>query len=318
VSPRKKEDIRKLATERPNPAAAELDALSALQLARLMNREDATVAAAVQRALPRIARAIEVIAEALALGGRLIYVGAGTSGRLAALDAIECPPTFGVSPRAVQYVIAGGRRALASAVEASEDSAELGACDMERKKPTSRDVVVGLAASGRTPYTVAALQYARARGATTVAVTCNPGSPLARAAQVAIVVQVGPEVVAGSSRLKAGTAQKLVLNMLSTGAMARLGYVYGNLMVNVHTRNRKLWERGLSILERASGAERAAAGRALRAAGGSVPVALVMLKAAVGKAEAARRLKAAAGHVRRALDARPEPAPRKDRRRGPV
>jgi N-acetylmuramic acid 6-phosphate etherase len=312
VSPRRKEDLRKLPTERANPAAAGLDTLSALQIARLMNREDAAVARAVRRALPGLAGAIEAATEALARGGRLIYVGAGTSGRLAALDAIECPPTFGIAPRRVQYVLAGGRRALAAAVEADEDSTQLGKRDMERKKPAGRDVVVGLAASGRTPYTVAALRHARARGATTVAITCNPGSPLARAAHIAVVMPVGPEVVAGSSRLKAGTAQKMALNILSTGAMARLGCVYGNLMVNVHTRNRKLWERGLAILERAAGAERAAAGRALSAARGSVPVALLMLQAGVSRAEAARRLKAAGGHVRRALTGRTAA-----RRRGP-
>lgn len=312
------EDLRRLKTEQRNPAAGDLDTLSALEIAQRMNREDARVAAAVERALPEIARAIEVAAEALALRGRLIYVGAGTSGRLAALDAIECPPTFGVSPRAVQYVIAGGRRALSAAVETDEDSRELGECDMERKKPTSRDVVVGLAASGRTPYTVAALEHARARGATTVAITCNPGSPLAAAAHIAIIAEVGPELVAGSTRLKAGTAQKLVLNMISTGAMARLGYVYGNLMVNVHTRNKKLWERGLGIVEQAAAVERGAAERALRAAGGSVPVALIMLKTGAGKDEARQRLEQAAGHVRRALEAAPQPPPRKDHRRGPV
>jgi N-acetylmuramic acid 6-phosphate etherase len=260
------------------------------------------VAAAVARALPQIARAIDAIAHAIAGGGRLIYVGAGTSGRLAVLDAAECPPTFNTSPRTVQAVIAGGARALRSAAEGREDAAALGRRDLARRKPTANDVVVGVAASGRTPYTVAALEYARRCGATTVALTCNSGSPLERAADIGIVVRVGPEVLAGSSRMKAGTAQKMVLNMLSTGAMARLGYVYGNLMVNVHLKNRKLRERGLSILERAASLNRSKAGRALRAAGGSVPVALVMLKARVSRAAAERRLKSARGNVRQAIE----------------
>ena len=295
------EDLGKLKTERANPAAARLDARSALGIARILNAEDARVAPAVKRALPEIARAIDAIAQALSRGGRLIYVGAGTSGRIAALDASECPPTFNTDPRMVQYVIAGGARALARAAEINEDSPRLGRRDLAKKRPTKKDVVVGISASGRTPYTLGALQYARRRGATTVAVTGNPGSPMGRAAGIAIVVETGPEVVAGSTRMKAGTAQKLVLNMLSTGAMTRLGYVYGNLMVNVHLKNRKLVERGLTILERAAGLNRDAARKALKAAGNSVPVALVMLKTGTGRAEAKRRLAAAHGHVRKAI-----------------
>jgi N-acetylmuramic acid 6-phosphate etherase len=294
------EDLGKLGTERTNPDATELDARSALEIARIINAEDARVAAAVERALPEIARAIDAIAQALSRGGRLIYVGAGTSGRIAALDASECPPTFNTDPRMVQYVIAGGSRALSHAAEINEDSPKLGRRDLAKKRPTKKDVVVGISASGRTPYTLGALEYARERGATTVAVTGNPGSAMERAAQIAIVVQTGPEVVAGSTRMKAGTAQKLVLNMLSTGAMTRLGYVYGNLMVNVHLKNRKLVERGLTILERAAGLDREAAKQALKAAGNSVPVALVMLKTGLGRAEAQRRLHAARSHVRRA------------------
>ena len=294
-------DIAKLRTERRNPAAA-LDTRSAREIARLINREDARVAGAVGQALPAIARAIDAIAGALARGGRLIYVGAGTSGRIAALDAVECPPTFGTSPRSVQYVIAGGRRALGTASEVSEDSPAMGRRDMSKTKPGENDVVVGVAASGRTPYTLAALEFARRRGARTVAVTCNPRSPLARAAHIAIVTAVGPEVVVGSTRMKAGTAQKMVLNLLSTGAMARLGYVYGNLMVNVDTKNKKLVERGVAILQQAAGVPRRQAQRALRAAGMSVPVALVMLKTGLGRAAAQRRLRQARGHVRRALE----------------
>ncbi len=295
------EDLGKLGTEGANPAAAELDARSALEIARVINAEDSRVAPAVERALPEIARAIDAIAGALARGGRLIYVGAGTSGRIAALDASECPPTFNTHPRMVQYVIAGGSRALARAAEINEDSPKLGRRDLVKKRPTKKDVVVGISASGRTPYTLGALQYARERGATTIAVTGNPGSRMGRAAKIAIVVETGPEVVAGSTRMKAGTAQKLVLNMLSTGAMTRLGYVYGNLMVNVHLKNRKLVERGLFILERASGLGREAAKQALKAAGNSLPVALVMRKAGVSRAQARRRLAAAHGHVRKAV-----------------
>jgi N-acetylmuramic acid 6-phosphate etherase len=297
-----RENLDKLGTERANPAAAELDARSALQIARILNAEDARVAPAVGRALPQIARAIDAIAQALSRGGCLIYVGAGTSGRIAALDASECPPTFNTPPQMVQYVIAGGARALARAVEINEDSATLGHRDLAKKRPTKKDVVVGISASGRTPYTLGALQYARQRGAATVAVVGNPGSPIARAAKIAIVVETGPEVVAGSTRMKAGTAQKLVLNMLSTGAMTRLGYVYGNLMVNVHLKNRKLVERGLAILKQATGLDRAAAKRALKAAGNDLPVALVMLKAGVNRAQARRRLAAAYGHLRRAVE----------------
>jgi N-acetylmuramic acid 6-phosphate etherase len=293
--------IGKLATEQPNTASAELDKLSALEIARMINAEDARVASAVERALPQIARAIDVAAEALAQTGRLIYVGAGTSGRLAALDAIECPPTFNTDPKLVQYVIAGGDKALGSALEADEDSRALGRRDLVRKRLVKNDVVVALAASGRTPYTIAALEYARERGAHTVAITCNPDTPLGAVAEIAIVVEVGPEVVAGSTRMKAGSAEKMVLNMLSTGAMARLGYVYGNLMVGVNTTNSKLLERAVCVLQTAAGIDRDAAEIALRNAGMSVPVALVMLKAKVGKAEATRRLKRAHGHVRHAI-----------------
>lgn len=307
--PPKPPAIRTLATERANSAAAGLDRMSALRIARAINAEDATVAAAVKRALPQVAKAIDLIAAALAQGGRLIYVGAGTSGRIAALDASECPPTFGTDPSTVQYVIAGGDRALGHAVEANEDSPELGVADLKARKPGKRDVVVGLAASGRTPYTVAALEFARRRGAQTVAVTCNRNSALGRAAHVAIVAQVGPEVLAGSSRMKAGTAQKMILNMLTTGAMARLGRIYsdparpqlGNRMIYVHTKNAKLVERAIGILEETTGATRAQASAALAAAGQEVPVAMVMLKKKLSAAEAEKRLKAAGGHIRKAL-----------------
>jgi N-acetylmuramic acid 6-phosphate etherase len=301
VSKAAKPALQKLGTEQANLATAALDTRSAREIAETISAEDARVAPAVARALPEIARTIDAIAQALSSGGRLIYVGAGTSGRLAALDAAECPPTFNTDPGMVQFVMSGGERALGRAAEASEDWPALGRRDIAKRKPGKRDVVVGISASGRTPYTVAALRYARSHGATTVAVTNNRGSWLERVADIAIVADVGAEVVAGSTRMKAGSAQKMILNMLSTGAMARLGYVYGNLMVNVHVKNKKLLERGVTVLERAAGVSREVARRALKAGGNSVPVALVMLKARVSKAEARRRLKAARGGVRRAI-----------------
>ena len=291
-----------LTTEGANPSSVELDNLSALEIARLINSEDAKVAAAVARVLPEITMAIDAVAAAIGNGGRLIYVGAGTSGRIAALDASECPPTFNTDPKTVQFVMAGGTKALYSATEASEDDPKLGRRDIAAKKPTRKDVVVGLAASGRTPYTIAALQYARSKGAKTVAIVCNSGSPLARAAGIAIEVEVGPEVLAGSTRMKAGTAQKLVCNMLTTGAMARLGLVYGNLMVNVHLKNKKLVERGVRILQQAAGVEREVALKALKKAKRRVPVVLIMLMTGASAAEAEKRLRAANRNVRRAIE----------------
>jgi N-acetylmuramic acid 6-phosphate etherase len=299
----REENLGKLATEQQNPASNELDLKSALELAQIINAQDATVAKAVERALPQIAQAIDLIADALRQGGRLIYVGAGTSGRIAALDASECPPTFNTDPKTVQFLIAGGPKALVGATEASEDSAKLGTHEMAKRKPTKKDVVVGIAASGRTPFTIAAVEYARKKGAKTVAVVCNPNSPLEKAAEVGIVADVGPEVVSGSTRMKAGTAQKMILNILSTGAMTQLGYVYGNLMVNVHLKNTKLIERGAGILQKAAGTSRENALSALKKAGNQVPVALVMLKTQVNKDKAESALKSAHGHVRKAIAA---------------
>ena len=296
-------ELRRLTTEKSNSASVDLDRKSALEIARIINREDGKVAAAVKRALPQIAQAIDMIAAVLVKGGRLIYVGTGTSGRIAALDAVECPPTFDVPPRMVQFIMAGGARALSAAVEADEDSRELGREAIAKKKPTKKDVVAGIAASGRTPFTIAAIEYARAHGAKTIAVVCNPASPLGKAAHVAIVVEVGSEVLAGSTRMKAGTAQKMILNMLTTGAMARLGYVYGNLMVNLHPKNEKLAERGMGIVEEVAGLDRPSARKVLAAAGGRVSVALVMAKAGVGRADAEVALKESAGNVRRAIAA---------------
>lgn len=291
-----------LTTEQFHPATKNLDKLSSLQLAARMNAEDAKVARAVRKALPQIAKAIDVVADGLSRGGRLIYVGTGTSGRLGALDSVECPPTFNCDARTVQFVIAGGRRALAEAIEADEDSREQGERDMTKRKPGPKDTVVGIAASGRTPYTVAALEFAKAHRAQTVAVVCNRGTPLAKVADIAIVAEVGPEVVSGSTRLKAGTAQKMILNTLSTGAMARLGRVYGNLMVNLRPRNSKLRQRGVRIVQEATASDPRAARLALRRSGDSVPTAIMMLKNGLQRRQAEEALRRANGSLRRALE----------------
>ena len=293
--------LKDLATERPNPTSSDFDEKSSLEIARIINAQDAKVAPAVKRALPQIARAIDLVAAQMRKGGRLFYVGTGTSGRIGALDASEIPPTFSTSPKQVQFLIAGGPRALAAEAEASEDSRELGRSEMKKRQPKKNDVVIGVAASGRTPFTIAAIEYARSQGAQTIALTCNPNSPLGRATHFAIVTEVGPEVLAGSSRMKAGTAQKMVLNMITTGAMTRLGYVYGNLMVNLRLKNSKLAERGITILQDAAHVGREDAQRALSVSDQDVPVALVILKARVSRDQAARALKAAGGHVRRAI-----------------
>jgi len=294
--------LQQLTTESQNEASQGLDTKSAIEIARIINHEDAKVAAAVKKALPEIAEVINQVARSLRDGGRLIYVGAGSSGRIAALDASECPPSYSTAPGQVQYIMAGGPKALASAVEVNEDSEELGQRDVARRRPTRKDVVIGVSASGRTPYVVAAVAYARARGAHTAAVTCNQGTPLAEAADITIVAEVGPEVVSGSTRMKAGSAQKMILNMITTGAMTRLGYVYENLMVNVHMQNSKLVERGIRILMGACGIDRATAVETIKSAGRSVPVALVMQKAKVDKPEAVRRLAKSDGNVRLAIE----------------
>jgi len=295
-------DTAHLRTERANPASADLDTKSALEIVEIINREDHKVAKAVKNALPQVAQAVELVENALRRGGRLIYVGTGTSGRLGALDSSECPPTFNTRPEQVQYLIAGGDRALGHAVEASEDSREVGRGDIANKRPGNKDVVIGLAASGRTPYTIAAVEYAKSKGAKTVAIVCNLNTPLANVADIAIEVEVGPEVLSGSTRLKAGSAQKMICNMITTGAMTRLGYVYGNLMVNVHLKNEKLVERGIRILQQITGLSEVEAAAAIERAGEDLPIALVMTKAGVKKTEAARRLKSAGGNVRKAIE----------------
>jgi N-acetylmuramic acid 6-phosphate etherase len=293
---------RQLMTERRNRATENLDTMSALEIVKIMNREDAAVPRAIRRVLPEIAKAVDLIAARLAKGGRLIYVGSGTSGRIGALDASECQPTFGVDAQTVQFLLAGGERALVRAAEASEDSPELGRSDIAARKPGKRDVVVGIAASGFTPYTIAAIEYAASKGAGTVGIACNRGSALGKTADIAIEVEVGPEVLTGSSRLKAGTAAKLICNMLTTGAMARLGYVYSNMMVRMHLKNRKVLVRGITILESLMHIDREQASETLEEAGMSVALALVMLKTNAGKAQAARRLRKARGNVRQAIE----------------
>ena len=294
--------LDRLMTESQNEASLGLDTKSALEIARIINHEDAKVPLAVKKAIPEIAQVIDQVARCLRDGGRLIYVGAGSSGRIASLDASECPPTYSTAPGQIQYIMAGGPKALASAVEVNEDSEELGQRDIARRRPTRKDIVVGVSASGRTPYVVAAVDYARARGSHTAAVTCNQETPLAAVSGASIVVEVGPEVVSGSTRMKAGTAQKMVLNMITTGALTRLGYVYGNMMVNVHMQNSKLVERGIRVLITACGIDRAKAVETIKIAGRSVPVAMVMLKAGVDKPEAVRRLAKSDGNVRLAIE----------------
>jgi N-acetylmuramic acid 6-phosphate etherase len=273
-------------TEQENPRTANLSSLSIPEIVALMNDEDALAAFAVRKVLGEIASAVEGITARLQIGGRLFYIGTGTSGRLGVLDAAECPPTFGVSPDLVQAIIAGGYEACHRAVEASEDDGEAGPADLKARGFTKADVLVGIAASGSTPYTVGAVSYARSSGAFTVAVTCAPGSSITKVAEVSIVPVVGPEVLAGSTRLKAGTAQKMVLNMLSTATMVRLGYVTGNRMSNLQARNSKLRQRAVRILVAETDLDRQAATTILEAAGADLRVALVMSKANSTKEEA--------------------------------
>jgi N-acetylmuramic acid 6-phosphate etherase len=288
-------------SEQRNGTSKNLDRMSALEIVRLMNREDRKVAVTVGRELPAIARAVDAIVDAIRNGGRLIYAGAGSSGRMAVLDAAECPPTFGTSPKLVQALIAGGRRAVTGAVEGAEDSLANAERDLREAKLTRRDVVVGITASGTTPYVLAALKYASSLGATTVAITVNPQTPVARLAKILIATEVGPEVLTGSTRLKAGTSQKMVLNMLSTAAMARLGHVYENLMIDVKPSNQKVSERILRILAEASGKNLSASEHALRQSGHNLRIALVMLKLGVDVRAAKIKLARAKGDLHEAL-----------------
>ncbi|MGP2970599.1 N-acetylmuramic acid 6-phosphate etherase, partial [Serratia marcescens] len=284
-----------------NPATMGLDEMSTLEMVRCFNQEDRKVPEAIEKVLPAIAQAVDLAAAALKAGGRLIYLGAGTSGRLGVLDASECPPTFGVPHGVVVGLIAGGPGALLKAVEGAEDDEALGEADLRALNLTAVDMVVGLAASGRTPYVIGALRYARGLGCPTVAISCNPDSPIAHEAQVAISPVVGPEALTGSTRLKSGTAQKLVLNMLSTGAMVKLGKVYQNLMVDVKATNVKLVDRACRIVVEATGAERAQAEAALAQTGFEVKPAILMILAGVSAEEAQQRLQRHDGYLRAAL-----------------
>lgn len=294
--------MRHLKTEQRNPRSRGLDQKRALEIVRLMNREDARVAGAIRRALPQVAKAVDAIVRSFRAGGRLFYAGAGTSGRLAVLDASECPPTFGTPRSMVQALIAGGNRAMLYAVEGAEDSAANGARDLARAGVRKGDVVVGIAASGTTPYVLGALRFARRRGAITVGMTCNARSPLARQARIAIVTETGPEVLAGSTRLKAGTAQKMVLNMLSTASMAKLGRVYGNQMICVIATNEKLRRRGARILAEAAGVSASTAEHTLRQTRHNLPVALIKLKTGASASAAHRVLQKTGGNIRDALE----------------
>jgi N-acetylmuramic acid 6-phosphate etherase len=289
-------------TEQENPRTANLSELAVAEILRLMNEEDGRVAPAVGNVLIDIENAVEGIVDRLSKGGRLFYVGTGTSGRLGVLDAAECPPTFGVAPDLVQAIIAGGYEACHRAVEASEDDAGAGVNDLQRRGFTKDDALVGIAASGRTPYTVGAVSYARELGAFAVALTCGPASPITKAAEISIVPVVGPEVIAGSTRLKAGSAQKMVLNMLSTASLVKLGYVTGNRMTNLQPRNAKLRERAVRIIVAETGASESVAGEKLEAAEGDLRTALVMSKTGCELRTAKDALKSSNGVVQKAIE----------------
>src|SRR5437016_6190311 len=288
-------------TEQENPRTAQITSLTTEEILRLMNEEDARVADAIAQVLPEISRAVDGIVARLSTGGRLFYLGTGTSGRLGVLDAAECPPTFGVSPDLVQAIIAGGYEACYRAVEASEDDAEAGAHDLKTRGFTKGDALVGIAASGRTPYTVGAVKHARALGGFTAAITCAPRSPITKVAEVSIVPVVGPEVVAGSTRLKAGSAQKMVLNMLSTATMVKLGYVTGNRMTNLMPGNAKLRARSVRIFSAETGADEETSRGTLEIAGGDLRTALVMNKTGRSREEANVALERAGGVVEEAV-----------------
>lgn len=290
-----------LTTELANPASVDLDAMPTLEMLEVFNREDRKVAEAVHRVLPKVAEAVDSIAARMQQGGRLFYVGAGTSGRLGVLDASECPPTFNVSPDLVRGLIAGGDQALRSPVEGAEDSVELGASDLAAAGFSSADAVVGIAASGRTPYVLGAIRHGHAVGGLTVGLSCAAGAELSSIADIAIEAVPGPEVITGSTRLKAGTATKLVLNMISSGVMVKLGYVYSNLMINVQPSNLKLVDRAQRILMTLLQCEREQAAGLLDASGGSVRLALVMGRLGLSREEADQKLRLSGGSLRRAL-----------------
>jgi N-acetylmuramic acid 6-phosphate etherase len=305
AAPQPEAALTALVTEQVNPATREIDRMSPLEIVQAINAEDARVAEAVSRELPRIAQAIEAIAGRLREGGRLIYMGAGTSGRLGALDASECPPTFNVPPELVIGWVAGGPSALNRASEDVEDSAEAGEADAAHLQISQRDALVAIAASGRTPYALGAVAYAHRQGALTIGLACNPATPLEAAVDIMIAPVVGPEVITGSTRMKAGTAQKMVLNMLSTGSMILLGKTYGNLMVDVQATNYKLQQRALRIVQLATGLEQAAATALLDRCAGEVKTAIVCAHTGLDPQSARQRLAAHQHILRATLDSLP-------------
>jgi N-acetylmuramic acid 6-phosphate etherase len=290
-----------LTTEQNNPESVSIDQMDPIQIAMLMNREDLKVVAAVERVLPDIARAIEMVTERVQAGGRLIYIGAGTSGRLGVLDASECPPTFNTPPALVVGLIAGGHRALTNAIEGAEDNRQAGEEDLRGVELDAKDVVCGIATSGRTPYVLGGLAYARSLGAATLGVTCNAVSELSEVSDVLIAPVVGPEILSGSTRLKAGTATKMVLNMISTGTMIRIGKTYGNWMVDLRATNVKLKDRSIRIVSGITGLDRERAESLLARCDGEVKTAIVSQALGVEKIEAQRRLKVAGGRLRAAI-----------------
>ncbi|HEY0753279.1 MAG TPA: N-acetylmuramic acid 6-phosphate etherase [Ktedonobacteraceae bacterium] len=294
--------VTMLETEKANPATSEIDRMSPLEIAQVMNAEDAKVAQAIAQELPQIARALEEITARLRAGGRLIYAGAGTSGRLGVLDAAECPPTFNVAPEMVIGLLAGGPIAQSQAQEDQEDSVEAGEADVTRLNLRAVDVVVGIAASGRTPYALGALAYARGRGALTIGIACNRGVPLEEAVDIMIAPVVGPEVITGSTRLKAGTAQKMVLNMLSTGSMILLGKTYGNLMIDVRATNFKLHLRALKAVQSVTGLDKETCEALLQQSGGEVKTAMLLGKTNLTPQQARERLAAHDGILRATLE----------------
>ena len=294
-------DMDHLTTEQNNPESVAIDQMDPIQIAMLMNREDLKVVAAVERVLPEIARAIETVTERVQAGGRLIYIGAGTSGRLGVLDASECPPTFNTPPALVVGLIAGGHRALTNAIEGAEDNRQAGEEDLRGVEVDAKDVVCGIATSGRTPYVLGGLAYARSLGAATLGVTCNEVSELTEVSDVLIAPVVGPEILSGSTRLKAGTATKMVLNMISTGTMIRIGKTYGNWMVDLRATNVKLKDRSIRIVSGITGLDRQRAESLLARCDGEVKTAIVSQALGVEKIEAQERLKAAAGRLRKAI-----------------
>lgn len=291
----------RLLTEQANPGTKNIDRQTTEEIVAAIQREDETVAKAVRAVLSEIARAVDLIVAAMRNGGRLFYIGAGTSGRLGVLDAAECPPTFGTQPELVQAIIAGGEKAMFQAVEGAEDSLTQAETDLRQRGLSTHDVVVGLAASGRTPYVIGGLAYANRLGATTLAIVCAPDSEVAKTAQLTIAVLVGPEVIAGSTRMKAGTAQKMVLNMLSTATMIKLGKTYGNLMVDVRATNAKLTARVHRMVREVTGATELETAEALTLAAGSAKIAIVMLLGRVNAGQAMQLIEQAHGSVRQAL-----------------